>query len=646
MKRLLSRPLSFLPVMVLLAACGDRPDGGPPPDATPDDAPLPVSIPPGGAEDEPDYVRLDPGEGATNIGARAVDDDAGGGFSFRVWAPHADAVSVIGDFNDWDPATNPLAADGEFWTGVIAEAEHLDRYLFSITHGGETFTKADPRAGEMVHSGAESVLIDHNEYAWTADEFEMPANNELVIYEMHIGTYNDAPEGGPGTFASAIERLDHLVDLGINAVEVMPVGEFAGDFSWGYNNAYPFAPDAAYGGTDGFKSFVDACHARGIAVLLDVVHNHYGPSDLSMWCFDGECLGDGNGGVYFYTDDRKESGWGPRPDYGRAPVRAMITDNTWYWLSTYGLDGLRVDSTVGMRIGGGGEIPEAWWLMQDMNAVADSLPNKLLIAEDLQNNEWLTHGRDIGGAGFDSQWDAQFFHPVNDAIIRPDDGGRSMYAVRDAILAGYSGRSDARVIYTESHDEVANGRQRIPSMIDPGDPGSFWAQKRSTLGAALVMTSPGIPMIFQGQEMLEDEWFRDTDPLDWDKLDAYSGIVSLYRDLIGLRRSLPGLKGGGVKVHHVNDGAKVIAFQRWGQGGGDDDVLVVMNFSNTAFPVYEVGAPYGGTWEVAFSSDDTAYGFAGAGTHASVNAGGAGMDDMPHRVALSLAPYTAVVLTR
>ncbi len=152
----------------------------------------------------------------------------------------------------------------------------------------------------------------------------------------------------------------------------------------------------------------------------------------------------------------------------------------------------------------------------------------------------MTAPVEVGGAGFDTQWDGGFVHPVRQAMTAVSDGGRNMRALRDAIVRGDHSDAFRRVIYTESHDEVANGKQRLPEEIAPGDAGNVWAQKRSTLAAALVFTTPGIPMLFQGQEILEDAWFHDQDPIDWSKEHTYEGILNLYRDLIRLRRDRDG----------------------------------------------------------------------------------------------------------
>lgn len=468
--------------------------------------------------------------------------------------------------------------------------------------------------------------------------YQTPYWNEAVIYEMHVGTFHDLPGGGPGTFASAIAKLDYLKDLGVNAVKVMPIAEFPGDFSWGYNPSHPFAVESAYGGPKGFKEFVKQAHARGIAVILDVVYNHWGPSDLDLWRFDGWSE-NGKGGIYFYNDGRSKTPWGDtRPDYGRGEVRVYVRDNAMMWLDEYRVDGLRWDSTVNIRTWEGGEIAEGWSLMQWINASID--PWKISIAEDLQGNAWITKPVSQGGAGFGAQWDAGFVHPVRAALVAPADGSRNVNAVAGSILGGMQ-----RVVYTESHDEVANGKSRLPEEIWPGNAGSWASKKRSTLGAVLVFTSPGIPMIFQGQEILEDGWFQDTDPVDWGKLATHSGIRDLYRDLIHLRRTLPALRTANVNVHHVNATDKVIAFHRWTSQG--DDVIVLLNLSAKSFPGYTIGFPAGGSWRVRFNSDWKGYSgdfgnFPSFDTWASWGA----KEGMSYSASVGVGPYSAVILTR
>ena len=226
-----------------------------------------------------------------------------------------------------------------------------------------------------------------------------------------------------------------------------------------------------------------------------------------------------------------------------------------------------------------------------------------------------------------------------------------MEAVRRAIALQYNGDVFERVIYTESHDEVANGKARVPEEIWPGNAASWAARKRSTLGAALVFTSPGIPMLFQGQEFLEDAWFHDTRPLDWSRTRTHAGIVNLYRDLIRLRRNwydhTRGLSGQHVNVFHVNNHDKLIAFHRWENGGPRDDVVVICNFANRAYGSYTLGLPRSGTWRVRLNSDWDGYS-ADFGNHFSYDtvADGGPKDGLPASGNVGVGPYSVIMLSQ
>jgi 1,4-alpha-glucan branching enzyme len=539
-----------------------------------------------------------------------------GGCTFRVWAPNADGVKVRVTAQNSD---TPLVADLEkeengVWATNIAGAQPGQSYKFLVTSGEETFERIDPYAREVTNSVGEGVIIDPNAFDWQGIHFELPPHNELVIYEMHVGSFV-AKEGETGQFATALKQLDHLKKLGVNAIQIMPVGEFAGDKSWGYNPAHIFAVESAYGGPEGLKTFVRECHRSGIAVILDVVFNHFGPSDLGLWRFDGWNENDG-GGIYFYNDPRAETPWGnTRPDYGRGEVRQFMRDNIMMWLNDYHINGLRYDSTLYMRSmtgDGNNDLPEGWSLLQWLNDEMQTVAGRhISIAEDLHGLDAIVAGADEGGAGFNAQWDANFVHPVRAAVVTPEDGDRSMDAIRDAIMFRYCNDAFRRIIYSESHDEVANGKARVPHEIDEANPTGWAAQKRSTLAAALVFTSPGIPMLFQGQEFLQGEWFRDDVPLDWNLNSDFKGIVRLYHDLIALRLNRSGdsrgLMGQNVNVFHVNDDANVLAFHRFDGQGPGDDVVVVMNFSTGTRGNYRIGFPAAGNWQLRLNSDAAIY---------------------------------------
>jgi 1,4-alpha-glucan branching enzyme len=584
-----------------------------------------------------------------------------GGTTFRVWAPHATAVSVVGTFNDWDAARDPLTRDddgrAETWSSDVPAAAPGDEYRFVLqTPAGER-NRIDPRARRLTNSVGNAIVHDPAAFDWGDGEFGQPPWNDLVIYELHVGTFTDGLHGRPGTLAGVRRRLPYLRELGIGAIQLMPPFEFAGDRSWGYNTAYPFAVENTYGSPDDLKELVRDAHAAGIAVILDVVFNHLGPSDLDIWQFDGWAE-NGKGGIYFYEDDRSATPWGDtRPDYGRQQVRAFLRDAAIQWLDEFRIDGLRWDATAWISsIGGGGagapdRIEDGFRFMADVNAeIAERFPGRLTIAEDLRSDLAITTPTEDGGAGFGSQWDGGFVHVVRTALVASDDAQRDVVSV-GASIADAAGEWTRRVIYTESHDEDANGSARVPEEIWPGYADSWASKKRATLGAAVVLTSPGIPMLFQGQELVEGSWFTDEDGLDWSLRHRHAGLLRLHRDLIALRRNTTdvsrGLRGAGVQVHHVNAEAKVLGWHRWLEGGPRDDVVVLANFSASAFPDYHVGVPRPGRWRVRFNSDWDGYD-PEFETIDSLDADSTPEehDGMAQRIEIGLGPYSAVILSQ
>jgi 1,4-alpha-glucan branching enzyme len=285
-----------------------------------------------------------------------------------------------------------------------------------------------------------------------------------------------------------------------------------------------------------------------------------------------------------------------------------------------------------------------------MNAV-HTLPNKLMIAEDLYTVDAITQPTTENGGGFDTQWDAAFFHPIDDTCTAATDSARSMAAIAGAVTHTYNGHPLERVVYSEDHDEVANGRARIPEMISPGNAGSLFARKISALGAVTALTSPGIPMLFMGQEFLMNGSFSDHAPLDWSRKAAYPGVLALYTDLVALRRNAGGatlgLTGDGVRVFHTNDVAKVIAWHRWKQGGTGDDVIVLLNWSNTSFATYQIGLPRPGTWHTRLRSDSTKYGADLAGpVAADITTTATAKDGFAQSALVPLTAYSAVILSQ
>ena len=570
-----------------------------------------------------------------------------GGVTFRVWAPNGTAVAVAGDFNGWSGTATRLASEGNgYWSVDKPGATAGQEYKFVITYGGSQLWKNDPYARQVTSSVGNSI-IKNRTFSWSS--FSMPSWGEMVIYELHVKTWK-------GTFAGVASKAAYLKDsMAVNAVKIMPVAEFPGDQSWGYNPAHPFAVESSYGGYDAYKSMVNTLHQNGIAVIQDIVHNHYGPSDLDLWCFDGPSFG--NGGIYFYTDWKKSTPWGDtRPDYGRGEVRAYIKDNAIYWLEEMGADGLRWDATVYIRKTAydGSDIPEGWTLFQWIHNEKNSRFSwKISIAEDLQNDAWVTKSTGEGGAGFNSQWDANYLHKMRDELKKGNDSDRNMYTVRDIIAKIDNGNATCLVKYTESHDECAgvNGKQRLIQDIDNYDARSYWAKKRAGLGLLTAILSPGIPMLFQGQENLEPGNWHDNVNFNWADTTTYAGYVQMIRDAIRLKRNwynnTRGLRGNGINVHHVNNTGKVIAFHRWQNGGAGDDVIVVVNFGNTQYSSYNLGAPSSGTWYCRYNSDWNGYSsdFGNYGGYNTTANSGA-KDGMGYNMNVGIGKYSVAIYSK
>jgi len=534
-----------------------------------------------------------------------------GGATFRVWAPFAKSVRLVTATYDNDGTSLESEGDG-YWSLFIKDIEAGFSYQYLIETANGMLRRNDPRARVLTAAeGGMSVVAAHD-FDWGDDLFMPVPKEQQVYYEMHIGTFNRPDASTQGTFADAMEKLDYLADLGITMIELMPVTTMAADHGWGYSTSHIFSVEPTYGGRHGLMEFVRAVHERGIGVIADVVYNHFSSTDL--WQFDGWSE-NGRGGIYFYNDERGDTPWGARPDYGRPEVRQFFLDNVAMWIGEYRLDGLRLDSTIYMRNSEGKnndpahDIGDAWRLLGEMTRLAHRInPGSVMIAEDCSVNPYLTKSLKDGGCGFDAQWGLNFPHSM-----RALSGLSVPFPVdfTSELVSNYNGDCFQKVIFTDSHDTAANGQVRLNEAVTPGNGESSEARQHTLVTSAATLTAPGIPMLVQGEEFMQDGDFSDWKELEWPKTEQFNGIVLAHQHLIDLRLNVysntAGLVGRGVNLFHVNNNDKVFAYHRWNKGGRGDDTYIILNFGGANFEQYKLWVPVPGAWTVRFNSSWSGY---------------------------------------
>ncbi|MEO8376959.1 MAG: alpha-amylase family glycosyl hydrolase, partial [Candidatus Sumerlaeota bacterium] len=589
---------------------------------------------------------------------------------------HATSVKVTGEFNSWSTTSNPLTYEGSngMWSGVVLGAHAGQQYKYfiantaAISPNSATAYRRDPYS-RVLSSGGDpnSVIYDSSAFDWqNAPEFSTQPLNKTIIYELHIGSFN-APSGTPATFDQAILRLDSLVTLGVNAVEVMPLHDNTITNDWGYDSSLLYAIEQTYGGPDAFKRFVKACHERELAVIVDVVYNH-AVNGSDLYDFDLWREGTG-GGIWFFNDAaNRDTPWGPRFNYTAPEVTNYLKNNVRMYLDEFRVDGFRFDATGIMRKKTSGVIPGAVELLREVTTIVNSeYLGKLCIAEDFDTDLLATKDINSGGLGFKSEWSDFYADLVR--LLSVTDANRNLPAFSTALQKTYNGGAFKRIIYAESHDSAAPEDPPnqlvpyrggyLPRRLNQTDPETnLTTCKLSMLGSTLGLTAPGIPMLFMGQEFYATSVFNFPSPpaINWSALQsAHGGIMQLHNDLISLRLnsggSTSGLLGANVQVFHTNNGAKVIAFRRYGAGGPGDDVVVILNLSAASFGMgYLLGVPAAGTWFERFNSSLTTYDPRFATAPASIVpivADATTRDGQPAQINIpNLTAYTAIILSQ
>ena len=561
------------------------------------------------------------------------------GLTVRFWAPAARRVRIA--FDEQEP-TGDLTRDGGVWSGFFPGVGPGRKYRFYVDGAGGSGYKRDPRARELELYGypeCDALTVDPGDYPWHDDAWTPPRFEDLIVYQLHVGVFSPRRPGEPAKLLDAVQRVPYLAALGVTAIQPLPVVEFQGEWSLGYNGtdlfspemdycvdpadlppylesvnalltargAGPLEPDQLAGQANQLRAFVDICHLYGIAVLLDVVYNHAGggldPQSLDYIDLPAE-PGPGNN-AYFSAE-----GWagGRVFAYDRPEVRAFLIDNAAMFLDEYHADGLRFDEVTVIDAKGG------WSFCQEMTtALRARKPSAALIAEYWGEFRCLAVRPAPAGMGFDIGYDDTLRDAVRDVLRAASAGGSGPVGL--GRLAGGLRRpahlSHAWQAYgcLENHDlvlDMDDHRQpRIARLADPGNPRSWHARSRARVATGVLMTAPGTPMLFMGEEFLEDKLWSDS-PGRTDRLIWWDGALGGDRhmadflrcntDLIALRRSLPALRSDSITVYPPDEHHRVLAFLR-------GDVLVVLSLNETTLHGYELGMPQPGRWREVFNSD-------------------------------------------
>ena len=591
----------------------------------------------------------------TPLGANLV----GTGATFRAWAPRAQAVFACGTFagaNCWPPIeAQRLTKDAQgYWSGFIDGVQDGDEYKFYVIgNAPHKNYKRDPYARELTtepkYPFCNCVVRDPASFPWHDAGYSPPRFNDLVIYQLHLGTFY-GPNRAQRTakFLDVLDRIDYLVALGVNAIQPLPISEVASPRSMGYEGSDLFSPEmdfwvppgtpelAAYlqrvnalltrsqkqpltaqqlsSQVNQLKALIDVCHLNGIAVIFDVVYNHAGGQitgqDESLWFFDRMTNGNKNNSLYFTDRDHT----GPVFAIWLQEVRQFLIDNAGFFISEYHADGFRYDQ-VSVIVAE--NTNDGWRFCQDLTRTVRLLkPAAIQIAEYWDVNPAVVRSVDEGGAGFDATWHDGQRESIRGAIAAAAQGADSFVDL-DRVAANLHPPgfplSWKAVQYIESHDEVYRQREpRIPALADGDNHRTWYARSRARVGTGLLLTAPGIPMLFMGQEFLEDKRWSD-DPPNWPgSLIWWEGLewgekpmvdhLRFTSELIALRRHQPALRGESINVFHRHNGNRVIAFHRWLEGYGRD-VVVVASLNESTYAGYGLGFPGGGTWKEVFNSD-------------------------------------------
>ena len=603
------------------------------------------------------------------LGSHPVCTEGSGGVYFATWAPEAEAVSIIGEFNRWRPTADPMRRLGGagVWEGYVSGARRGDLYKYRIVprHGGCGFDKADPLAGWAERRPGTASRVWSPSYEWGDEswmagrESRISLDAPVAIYEVHLGSWQGSKAGAsqPPGYRELAETLPgYVADLGFTHVELMPITEYPYGASWGYQTTGYFCPTSRYGDPEDLMYLIDTLHQRGIGVILDWVPSHFATDSHGPVAFDGSHL-------YEHADPRQgiHPDWGSAIfDYGRPEVRSFLLSSAMAWLDRYHIDGLRVDAVASMlyldysrREGewipndhGGRENLAAVLFLRDLNtAVRESFPDVRTFAEESTAWPGVTLPVENGGLGFGYKWDMGWMHdtlgylgrdPIHRSHHHDEMTFRSMYAASE------------NFILPLSHDEVVHGKGSLLSRMW-GDPWQSFANLR--LLYTYMFTTPGKKLLFMGGELAqEDEWIH-TGTIDWDILEipAHRGVRELVSALAHSYRTVPALHRGDhdpAGFAWVDAGDRylsILSYLRSDPSSGAV-ILVVLNLTPVVRHGYRMVVPRHGFWRELINSDGREYGGTGVGNLGGVRSSRAPDDPGQAVLSLTLPPLGGLVL--
>ena len=553
----------------------------------------------------------------------------GDGALFRVWAPNAVSVSVVGDFNGWNTESDPMNKTFcGVWEARVLGVRNYDSYKYAVKcRDGKVVLKSDPYARHYETAPANaSKVYSVKDFVWSDGQwreetqkkniYESPVN----IYEVHLGSWQRFPDGNTYDYVTAAKKLSaYAKKMGYTHIELMPVTEHPFEGSWGYQVTGYFAPTSRYGAPDDFKRFVDIMHNSGIGVILDWVPAHMPKDEFGLYRFDGTPC-------YEYADPKKgeHKEWGTAVfDYGKPQVMSFLISSACFWLKEYHIDGLRVDAVASMlyldygrkdgewipNSYGGRENLDAVELLRQVNRAAFGInPNVLMIAEESTAWPLVTKPAESGGLGFNFKWNMGWMNDMLrymslDPLFRKDN--------HDCLTFSFFYAFSENFILPISHDEVVHGKCSMINKM-PGE----YEDKFANLKAfyAYMAGHPGKKLLFMGQEFAQFIEWRYDEPLEWFMLDypAHKNMQSFVRDLNRFYlKSSPlweiDCSWEGFKWVSNDDNAQsIISFLRRDKSG--KQLLCVCNFVPVARQNYRIGVPDAGTYKPVFSSDDSKYG--------------------------------------